>query len=190
MEDDVKMTAITVAKSPPNWREAFEQVLAAGGKGAGFEECGFCRILHVTTCGSRACKKCPFATSLEPDHAGYCVPIFGPDNMDNSERRAICRHVLATVKDFTDVTEIRERIAEMLDDPEKFLGKAEEPKPKYGYYYSRKEPYRKKVVCVHSDTAPALHHFVSIRPGGGRDDIIAAFLNEDMARKIAELLSA
>lgn len=174
-------------KSTPNWREAFEQVLAAGGKGAGFEECRFCQIAGVTGAGQSRCKRCPFATSVEPCWAGYCVPVFGPDNMYNSERWAICRHVLAPtiVKDFTDVQEIRDRIADMLDNDarEKFLGKAE-PVNYQKYWladaYTRQEEYQ---------PSPDLDYAITIN-ARLRPNIIAAFRDEATRDHVQEFLNA
>ena len=115
----------------PNWKEAFEQVLAKGGETAGnFSKCRFCQIVDVdnTSCPDK-CGLCPIFAVDSGGYSGPCSNVFGPDKMRDSERCAICRHVLATVKDFTDRDEIRARVAEMLDDPEKFLGKPEPEKP-------------------------------------------------------------
>lgn len=123
-------------ESKPNWREAFEQTLAKGGAMGGYDTCRFCLMAgfkaKVCDCDlvRKLCLACPLnanGVSEELREAGGCIQVIDNDFMDNSERRAICRHVLATVQDFTDVAEIRERIAEMLDPElrEKFVGKAE-----------------------------------------------------------------
>ena len=119
----------------PNWKEAFEQTLAKGGMLLGSANCRFCQIMHVGAfeAGDR-CVGCVLWTDIKE---AYPCHLFLSNCIDASERRAICRHVLATVKDFTDRDEIRARIAEMLDDDarEKFLGKAEpEPNPRYWVY--------------------------------------------------------
>lgn len=115
---DYNLEAIRAAKPTPNWREAFEQVLAKGGKLNGSEDCGFCQIKGVGEHDQGdKCHGCVLDAGMKP----YPCELFLKCFMDNSERRAICRHVLLTVKDFTDRDEIRARIAEMLDDPEKFF---------------------------------------------------------------------
>ena len=109
-------------KSKPNWKEAFEHVLAGGGAWVGLRDCRFCRIVGYPRNDGK-CDACPLKVWDGETWDGHCAEVFH-DNVGDSDRRAICRHVLATVKDFTDRDEIRARIAEMLDDPEKFLGKA------------------------------------------------------------------
>jgi len=112
----------------PNWKEAFEKVLAKGGEPASkFPECQFCIISGIKNISDTdKCLGCPLCAVLKSPCFSERCWRFLKSYMDNAERRAICRHVLATVKDFTDRDEIRARIAEMLDDDarEKFLGKA------------------------------------------------------------------
>jgi len=106
----------------PNWKEAFEQVLAKGCVVACTPaNCMFCVVANKARLpGNEPCSICP----LHWDGLRDCG---GPwEELDGSLRRAIFRYVLKTVQDFTDRDEIRARIAEMLDDDarEKFLGKA------------------------------------------------------------------
>lgn len=127
-KENYALEAIKAARDPkPNWREAFERTLEFGGAQAGFDDCVFCNIAHVTSGSTHNCIDCPLATKGGFAGGGWCVPVLGI-TIGNSERRAICRHVLAPgmINDWTDVDEIRSRIAEMLDDEqrEKFLGKA------------------------------------------------------------------
>jgi len=109
----------------PNWKEAFEWALARGGVSClTVTGCNFCVLAGHADKGSRTgkdCSDCPLNV-VNSKGTDTCARI----KLDDSERRAICRHVLATVKDFTDRDEIRARIAEMLDDDarEKFVGKA------------------------------------------------------------------
>jgi hypothetical protein len=175
MDDDVKMTAITIKKSPPNWREVFEQVLAAGCPVAeGGTECIFCKLIE-------GCRGCP----AENKTAGYdCAEFWG--DFDSSLRRAIFRHVLKNVSDFTDVTEIRERIAEMLDDPAKFLGKAE-PEKKYQKYHSDGGCYTYRARLTDTNT-PEFHYLISY--GSPSDEIIAAFRDEETRDRVLEFLNA
>ena len=130
-KDDFKKLADAMGKpdapfkSKPNWKEAFEQVLAKGCAVAPTpSDCMFCIVANKARLpGNEPCGICP----LHWDGLKDCG---GPwEELDGSLRRAIFRYVLKTVKDFTDRDEIRARIAEMLDDPEKFLGKAEPEKP-------------------------------------------------------------
>ena len=107
----------------PNWKEAFEQVLAKGCVVACTPaNCMFCVVANKARLpGNEPCSICP----LHWDGLRDCGGPWG--ELGGSLRHAICRHVLVTVKDFTDRDEIRARIAEMLDDDaqEKFVGKAE-----------------------------------------------------------------
>ena len=155
-----------------NWREAFERFLAGGGITDG-SNCIFCWEFPGDNCSS-----CP--ASCLPQST--CTAIF-VYSMESSERRAICRHVLSTVEDFTDVSEIRTRIAEMLDDEarEKFLG------PEYiampndvpGHGFTR--PYAKE---------PELLHYITrnIRMKLSQS-IIAAFRDEDTRDRVLEILN-
>lgn len=180
----------TAKKSPPNWREAFEQVLAKGGESAGnYGDCRFCQTFEGGYCGPENCKCCPIFAVDGGGYGGSCCNVFGDDFMDNSERRAICRHVLATVKDFTNVTKIRERIAEMLDDPEKFLGKAELEKVDYihfnaggGMIYAPR--------CTVDEYTPLLRYQIQIRTAGKFDDTIIAFRDEKTRDLVLEFLNA
>jgi len=88
-------------------------------------DCLFCVVAgNNSRFDFERCRTCPLLAKKGGECGGYW------SELDGVLRRAIFRHVLKNVSDFTDVSEIRERIAEMLDDPEKFLGKAER-KPKY-----------------------------------------------------------
>ena len=110
----------------PNWKEAFEWALTRGGVSClNVTVCNFCVLAGHADKGSRTgkgCSDCPLNV-VNSKGTDTCASI----KLDNSERRAICRHVLAPgmIKDWTDRDEIRARISEMLDDDarEKFLGK-------------------------------------------------------------------
>ena len=168
----------------PNWKEAFEQVLAKGGNYDDDSLCRFCR-----TKGDGDCPRiCPLSCLTSTGNNYSCTDIF-IHGMDNSERRAICRHVLATVQDFTDRDEIRARIAEMLDDPEKFLGKPEarycgmEPESYYGAIIG--PPHRYFPPSTNADIWPDLHYIITERRGAH----IAAFRDKETQDRVLAFLN-
>ncbi len=166
-------------KSPPNWREAFEQVLAKGCEIAVVDaECAFCRL-------TEGCAGCPVENKTNGCAcADYWLAL------DSSLRRAIFRHVLKTVKDFTDVSEIRARISEMLDDPERFLGKAEPEKIKYETWWLT-EPYKRPAHTGDNGNygeGPALGY--GINTDFGVENLIAAFRDEATRDRVLEFLNA
>lgn len=126
-------------------------------------------------CGGISCSDCPF---LIPDSG--CVRR----EFSSEVEPLLFRHLLSTVKDFDDNDEIRERIAEMLDDPEKFLGKAE---PEYGVHTSDGQclAYRPGLVDGHT---PVFRHLIF--KGGVSEQIIAALRDRNTAEKVAEFLNA
>lgn len=160
----------TESKSPPNWREAFEQVLAKGCAVAeDGTECLFCRLTD-------GCADCPVVNRGNEE----CCEFWS--DLDSSLRRAIFRHVLAAVKDFTDVSEIRERIAEMLDDPEKFLGKAEPEKEYEAFhlmdsYEHHGAPKLKYAIQKMRDS----HHHI--------EEIVIACRDEETRDRVLEFLN-
>ena len=177
----------------PNWREAFEQALAGGGGTASYEDCGFCRLAGVADGSISKCPGCPLLVSGCSSSTLFrraCRKVFG-SSMDNSERRAICRHVLATVKDFTDRAEIRARIAEMLDDDarEKFLGKAESKISYEGYDGDSDSPMIYRAHWVDKHTPEFLYtiennisgHIAAFRDEITRDRVLA-FLNGEQCK--------
>ena len=171
-------------KDKPNWRKAFEQVLAGGGRWS-YGGCCFCATAGHKEEGGYNCVVCP----LKPSDR-VCEHVFN-NPMDNSERRAICRHVLATVKDFTDDAEIRARAAEMLDDNarEKFLGKAEPELIGYKVRVLFDGPYTRppKVGKVSPDLQYAIE-----AGGDGRfyiENIIAAFRDKDTRDLVLRFLN-
>ena len=166
----------------PNWKEAFEEVLARGGNTAPSDNCLFCKTSKDCT------KDCPLDGAPNQSRI-TCSDIFGRHYMDDSERRAICRHVLATVKDFTDRNEIRARIAEMLADPEKFLGKAEPEKVRYdktslGSGYEWPTKFRESLRAA----AGELRHVITQKGNHWPGSIIAAFRDEKLRDRVLELL--
>lgn len=156
-----------------DWKEAFEQNLAKGGNFSP-DGCIFCEFNNTHI--KENCDGCVLT-----GFAMGCTDIFGFGDMDNSERRAICRHVLATVKDFTDRDEIRKRIAEMLDDEtrRKFLGAAEEREPLYSIVWIRPDDR----VCVRGiDMEYAIHGphgGVVLTNGAGLASRVATLLNRE-----------
>ena len=133
----------------PNWREAFEQVLARGGKPTGFSTCKFCVILgvNVFTCPNK-CNECPLFAVSPGDESGIpCKHIF-EKSMDNSERRVICRYVLEHIGMTVDRDQARNLIAQALkilgkdDAREKFLGKAEPVKEFYAQNFCEGYEYK------------------------------------------------
>ena len=182
-------------KSKPNWKEAFEHVLAGGGAWVGLRDCRFCRIVGYPRNDGK-CDACPLKVWDGETWDGHCAEVFH-DDVGDSERRAICRHVLATVKDFTDRDEIRARIAEMLDDDarEKFLGKAEPEKitvyREYDLYAAYERPAGDNDQGYYGD-APILPYAIKGEINnrfGGIDDVAAAFRDEATRKRALELLN-
>jgi hypothetical protein len=185
---DDNSTAKKSAK--PNWREAFEQVLAKGcSVSRSATDCVFCVVgrgdnEHFTL---KQCDVCP----LHNHGIQGCAEYW--NSLDSSLRRAIFRHVLAPtiVKDFTDVQEIRDRIADMLDDDarEKFLGKAENVEPEY---YERNfdlpgEGFRKVPLCPPHDPTE-LRFYINPYPWRP-NQVLAAFRDEDTRDRVLEFLN-
>ena len=177
-----QIISITKGGAMPNWKEAFEEVLARGGNTAPSENCLFCKTSKDCT------KDCPLDGAPNQSRI-TCSDIFGRHYMDDSERRAICRHVFATVKDFTDRNEIRARIAEMLDDPEKFLGK---PEPEWLACFVAPAgggTYSNDGGCGRDDASfPRLTWFVKSCKGASRAINRAGFLTEADARRFLDAL--
>lgn len=189
-KEDYGLEAIRAAKEPkPNWREAFEQALAKDAPVAKeSRDCIFCQLAGKWSGkdGYYNCDKCP----LHSLRAATCLIFWAGINV--YIRVAICRHVLATVKDFTDVSEIRERIAEMLDDEqrEKFLAK---PEPEYSPAdYTDDLAYGQLGTRSLTNKHWPDHHYViwqsdnTFKLGA----IIAAFRDKDTRDRVLEFLNA
>ena len=172
-------------KSKPNWKKAFEHVLAGGGAWVGLRDCRFCRIVGYPRNDGK-CDACPLKVWDGETWDGHCAEVFH-DDVGDSERRAICRHVLATVKDFTDRDEIRARIAEMLDDDarEKFLGKPEPEKEYYIYTSGHYSGINCDGAPFATDAWPEFHYIISER-GGPQ---IGAFHEKDTACRVLAFLN-
>ena len=192
-KDDFKKLADAMGKpdapfkSKPNWKEAFEQVLAKGCAVAPTpSDCMFCIVANKARLpGNEPCGICP----LHWDGLKDCG---GPwEELDGSLRRAIFRYVLKTVKDFTDRDEIRARIAEMLDDDarEKFLGK---PEPEWLACFVAPAgggTYSNDGGCGRDDASfPRLTWFVKSCKGASRTINRAGFLTEADARRFLDAL--
>ena len=179
-----------VKRDKPNWREAFEWVLRRGGAWAfGSSECAFCQITKplLSPKPTNTCFPCP----LDPPGAA-CYEAFR-DEVDNSERRTICRYVLKHNQDFTDRDEIRGHIADALtvlgkdDACEKFLWKAEESKK---YYAAKSLGYYGVIGAITgehhpSDIWPDLRYLIA--ESGG--PYIIAFRDEDTHNKVLAFLN-
>jgi len=146
----------------PNWKEAFEEAV---------------RYTDLTDCRRLNCEDCPLAYA-DPE---LCIDAELSDEVCIS----IYRHVLATVKDFTDRDEIRARIAEMLDDNarEKFLGKPE-PEKEYSPYNTSGGITYRAPWGVDSHT-PEFNF--SIQDLAGH---IAAFRDKETRDRVLEFLNA
>lgn len=173
-----------------NWKEAFETALAAGGNSADFKDCAFCRELGVVEHSSKTCSACPLYNEFVRPPCYLLI-----EKTDSSERRAICRHVLATVEDWTEVAEIRARIAEMLDEEtrRKFLGKAKECEPRYwmndmncGVTEGAITGYENNGFCGTTSRYPVMRYTIFDRDAEAR---IIVCRDEDMAYRILEFLN-
>ena len=153
----------------PNWKERLENYIES-------ESSGVCSLV--------ACDSCPFNGSYETIR---CILARG-DFTSRRVRLFLFRHVLTTVKDFTDRDEIRARIAEMLDDDarEKFLGK---PEPDDGKYYIYTSGHYSGINCDGAPFAtytwPEFHYIISER-GGPQ---IGAFHEKDTACRVLAFLN-
>ncbi|MES0385645.1 MAG: hypothetical protein ABUJ98_13820 [Hyphomicrobium sp.] len=159
----------------PNYKEVVADSLAE----RDFK--GFC----LTRCGY-----CPLNLKDEGAAGEDCLFV-GPNEDDRITIVAVCRHVLApgVIKDWTDLAEIRARIAEMLDDElrEKFLGKAEKKYQKYQTYHSDGGCYTYRAQLT-DDNTPEFHWLISL--GEASDEIIAAFRDEDTRDRVLAFLNA
>jgi len=147
----------------PNWRK----ILA----GAIRESSG-----HLY-CGGIRCGECIFN-----DASKWCLMQYIPNN----QLLEIDYHLLETVEDWSDTSEIKTRIAEMLDDDarEKFLGKAE-PEKEYerfhlSFPYARQNAPELKYAIqkMHDENHHLEHVVIAFRDEATRDRVLA-FLNGD-----------
>lgn len=92
----------------PDWRELIQEAVERG---------------DDMDCSGIECEDCIFNPAKEGEE---CADYFPFTTTEDEERLTLIhRHLLITVRDWNDFDEIRAHLAEMLDDPEKFLGKAE-----------------------------------------------------------------
>ena len=146
----------------PNWRK----ILA----GAIRESSG-----HLY-CGGIRCGECIFN-----DASKWCLMQYIPNN----QLLEIDYHLLETVEDWSDTSEIKTRIAEMLDDPEKFLGKAEpEPKPRYWVYKAHYSLIYSSKPFGNDMDYPEFRYLIIYGTS-----VIAALGDKDAAEKVADFLN-
>ena len=147
----------------PNWRK----ILAV----AIIESSGY------LYCGGIRCGECIFI-----DDSKWCLMQYIPNN----QLLEIDYHLLETVEDWSDTSEIKTRIAEMLDDDarEKFLGKAE-PEKEYerfhlSFPYARQNAPELKYAIqkMHDENHHLEHVVIAFRDEATRDRVLA-FLNGD-----------
>ena len=180
-----------VKRDKPNWREAFEQVIAKAGQFTlDTESCEFCRIVNPMV--SKDCEqRCPVSP---------CTDIF-LHGTTPEERVIGCRYVLKHGGDFIDYDDARRLTADALsvlgkdDAREKFLGKPEKPKVEYIVYHLS-EPYKRPGGC---DSAvgqwadgPNLNYAIRKEVNGGNhgaEDIIAAFRDKDTWARVLAFLN-
>ena len=158
---------------------------------------GYTIKVYLATDVLKRCLACPLLAenvTEEEREGGGCIPVIGENFMDNSDRRTICRYVLKQGGDFIGYDDARRLIADALtvlgkdDAREKFLGKAKD-RP---HYYVIKpistafyRGFDKDCGAFEVRTWPVLKYMVAEENGGH----IAAFRDEDTARKVAEFLN-
>lgn len=159
-----------------NWRELIQEAVGRG---------------DDMDCLGIECEDCIFNPAKDKEE---CAGYFPFTTTEDEERLTLIhRHLLITVRDWNDFDEIRAHLAEMLDDPEKFLGRAEvQPEYPYrrshdhvgyGYQYGKdSDPHRQPELLfyiVDNETSAIIAAF---RDEATRDHV-QEFLNENLEKQ-------